>query len=119
MKTSNWIIILVSVLLIFSIGIIKLKQETFKEDIIIKETIIFMEENNLTIYGLTTCPWCKKQFEEFRNYSDELLNKELFIYCDVKPEKCSDIVSVPAWKKNDEIVHVGYLQLNQIEEKFP
>ncbi|KKN14407.1 hypothetical protein LCGC14_0996570 [marine sediment metagenome] len=75
-----------------------------------------MQTQNIKIYGTTECPACIKQLNEFDKYGNYLIENKLFVYCDVEPidPGCSDIEGVPTWKQNEEIVHMGYLNIQQI-----
>ena len=82
-----------------------------------KDMIIYMVENNITIYGSSTCSYCKKQLNEFEPYQDEAINEGVFVFCDVTQDiGCIDVTSVPAWKKDNKIVHVGYLPLEELKD---
>ncbi len=74
-----------------------------------------MEQENIKIYGTTTCPVCKKQLKDFSPHEDYLIQRGIFIYCDVEPMDpgCSDVVSVPTWKQNNEIGNIGYIEIKQ------
>jgi len=73
--------------------------EDYKYDLINKEynstnfnivsKIKYMEENDIKIYGLSTCPACKKQLSEFGKYSSILFLEKLFINCDKVNDKLS------------------------------
>jgi hypothetical protein len=78
--------------------------------------IKYFENNNIKIYGLSTCPHCQNQLSDFGKYSSVVLEKGLFVFCDkVNDSACNDITSVPAWKQNGEIVNVGYINLSSLD----
>lgn len=89
------------------------------EEVIIAETITFMEKNNITILGSTKCYYCALQLEEFGVYKNEAVDKDIFIFCDQgHNKKCEGILSVPSWKKNNELIHVGKVSIEDIIIKF-
>ena len=78
--------------------------------------ITYMKDNNIIIYGSSTCSYCKKQLKEFEPYQEEVIDEGLYVFCDLTQDMgCIGVESVPAWKKDGEIVHVGYLQLDEIK----
>jgi len=82
-----------------------------------EEMINYMQDNNIIIYGSSKCSYCKKQLEEFEPYQTEIMDDGLYIYCDITSDMgCIGVESVPAWKKDGEIVHVGYLRLDEIKD---
>jgi len=89
------------------------------DNLVIPQVIDYMKDNNITIYGLTTCPHCKRQYEEFGDFGGQLLLENLYIYCDkVEDEGCNDLKSVPSWKVNGELAHEGYVPMSKIKETF-
>ncbi len=90
-----------------------------KEELILVTFISRLEEQNIKIYGATWCPACKKQLEDFGIYKDYLIERGIFVYCDVEPinPECNNIQSIPAWKQNGEIFQVGYLDIEEFISK--
>lgn len=83
----------------------------------IVNTIKFMEDNNLVIYGVSGCGWCKKQLEEFNEFSEYLKSSGLYIDCGLSKNSnvCSDVRGTPTWKKDDAIITSGYRPLSDIK----
>jgi len=83
-------------------------------------TMKFMEENNIVIYGSSSCGWCKKQKEEFGNLIDYLDLNSLYVDCANPSNKniCADVKGTPSWKQNEKIVHAGYMPLKEIIPAF-
>jgi len=112
-------ILCVSILIIFLLILIIVNPkgisnslETIPEDSVIN----YMKDNNITIYGGSKCSYCQKQLKEFKPYETEALEERVFVFCDLTQDTgCIGVEGVPAWKINNEIVHVGYLPLNEIE----
>lgn len=83
----------------------------------IVNTMIDMKKNNLAIYGVSTCTWCKKQLGEFGDFVEDLINEGLYFECS-KPEnsqECIDVTYTPSWKKDGEVITTGYKPLGEIK----
>lgn len=107
---SFLILIVLILILVNSNGINN--SSTISEEGIIK----YMKENNITIYGSSKCSYCQKQLKEFKPYETEAITERVFVFCDLTQDTgCIGVTSVPAWKMNDKIVHVGYLHLDEIK----
>ena len=78
----------------------------------IVSTIKYMKENNIIIYGTMSCGWCKLQLELFEDYQE----KVNFIECDKTPFLCEGVESTPTFKKDNEIVALGYRSLEDIKK---
>lgn len=77
--------------------------------------IKILEDNNITIYGATSCSWCQKEYSEFGKYGQSVLDRGIFTFCDTNwTEGCEGVESIPAWKKNGIIVDIGYMSLEDL-----
>ena len=121
-KKNFWgTMLIISVLIIFLLVLIivnpnGIANSSSSNNVSSEDIMTYMKENNIVIYGLSTCSWCEKQLEEFKPYQIELADEGLFVLCDLTQDMgCIDVQSVPAWKKDGKIVHVGYLQLDEIK----
>ncbi len=82
-----------------------------------EDIMTYMKDNNIIIYGVSTCSGCKKQLEEFKPYQTDVIDEGLFVICDLTQDMgCIGVESVPAWKKDGKMVHVGYLRLDEIKD---
>ena len=120
-KKNFWgAMLILSVLIIFLLVLIIVNPNdtlnSSSNNVSSEDTITYMKDNNIIIYGSSTCPYCKKQLEEFAEFQSDVLDEGLYIYCDLTQDMgCLDVESVPAWKKEGEIVHLGYLPLEEIK----
>ena len=81
-----------------------------------EDMITYMKDNNIIIYGSSTCSYCKKQLEEFEPYHEEVVDEGLYVFCDLTQDMgCISVESIPAWKKDGKVVYVGYLRLDEIK----
>ena len=88
-------------------------EECNVEDLMLVKRIKYLEDNNIQIYGSSQCPYCNKEYEEFGKYGLSVKERGLFFFCDLTPvDGCKDVESVPAWKQNGTIIHVGYQPLS-------
>ena len=109
------------VLIILILIIVNAKENSNSSEEIskVEDIMNYMKESNITIYGSSTCPACKKQLNEFEPYQEEAINEGVFVLCDITQDiGCIGVTSVPAWKINNEIVHVGYLPLEDIKNEI-
>lgn len=81
--------------------------------------IRLFEEMNVVIYGVSECPWCQKQLQEFGDYAEYMKDNGLYVDCSINKERndCQDIKITPSWKENGNLVYEGYLELEQIRIK--
>ena len=121
-KKNFWgTMLLISVLVIFLLILIivnpnGIANSSSSGNVSSEDIMTYMKDNNIIIYGLSTCSWCEKQLEEFAEYQSDVLDEGLFIHCDlIQDTGCIGVESVPAWKKDGKIVHVGYLRLDEIK----
>jgi hypothetical protein len=93
-----------------------INEECNEENFEIVSTIKFMEENNIKMYVSSTCPACKQQLQQFRDYQFALATKKLVIFCDmVKDIGCKDVVFVPTWKQNGKIINMGVMEIGGLK----
>ncbi|MFA5395270.1 MAG: hypothetical protein WC346_04550 [Methanogenium sp.] len=86
-----------------------------KDDADLVDIIKYLEENNIRIYGLTTCPHCKDEFSEFGKYGQSVLDRGIFTFCDINwTDGCNNLEAVPSWRKNGIVVDIGYMKLTEI-----
>ncbi len=122
-KKNFWgTMLLISILIIFLLVLIivnpnGIANSSSSDNVSSEDIITHMQDNNIIIYGYSTCSYCKKQLEEFAEYQSNVLDEGLFVICDLTQDiGCIGVESVPAWKKDGKIVHVGYLQLDEIKD---
>jgi len=79
------------------------------------DIINYIKENNIAVYGDSKCSACQKQLKEFKPFEVEAITERVFVFCDLTQDMgCIGIEYVPTWKKNGEIVFVGFLPLDDI-----
>ena len=122
-KKNFWgTMLLISVLIIFLLILIIVNpngivNSSSSDNIDGEDIITYMKDNNIIIYSSSTCPYCKKQLEEFTEYQSKVIEEGLYIYCDLTQDMgCIGVESVPTWKKDRKIVYVGYLPLDEIKD---
>ncbi len=120
-KKSFWgmmliISVLIVILLILIIVNPDLNKNSSERNSGVEEVMDYMKENNIVIYGLSTCGWCEKLLKEFKPYQEKVIEEGLFIHCDLTQDMgCIGVESIPAWKKDGNIIRLGYLPLEEIK----
>lgn len=81
---------------------------------ILVNKIRFMEEKNISIWGVEGCDWSQKQIEEFSPYQN-YIKANIYYDCANKNIDCSNISITPTWKENNISIAEGYIPLNNLK----
>ena len=118
------LIVIVSVI-VASLMILQSEQtQDYLKEREIKNTINFMRANNIQIWGMDYCSWCRKQLEEFGDHQEELKEFEIYKNCeDIKNlERCQELFSqsigTPFFTMNGKYLTSGYRTLNEVREVY-
>mgnify|MGYP001365893255 CR=1 FL=1 len=111
------LIIAVIVFVLFEQGIITNITGKVTENLEMKKTIDFLEENNITLYIKDTCKPCVKQKEEFGARIPKMIERGIVVDCTKLTEaKCYGIM--PKWTHDGDQIAGGYMATEHLVEIF-
>jgi hypothetical protein len=79
-----------------------------------QHTLEVLKESDATFYGHEQCGYCKKQTELFvKNSGEKTPLKDLYVNCQIEPEKCKGITGFPTWEIGGK-KFVGYHDMKDL-----
>jgi hypothetical protein len=118
-KTVAFIILIIAiaVFVLYEQGIISNITGKVTENLKMKKTIDFLEENNITLYIKDTCKPCVKQKNEFGARIPDMIERGVVIDCTkLTKVKCYGIM--PKWTHDGNQIAGGYMQTEHLIEIF-